>query len=99
MRCSDSVHTEGIEMGQLAGKVAVVTGGSAGIGLATAQRFADEGARVYITGRRQDELDTAVAKIGHRAVGVRADVANPGDMDDLYAKVAADGNRLDVVVA
>ncbi|MFC0551719.1 SDR family NAD(P)-dependent oxidoreductase [Planotetraspora thailandica] len=86
-------------MGQLAGKVAVVTGGSAGIGLATAQRFAEEGALVYITGRRQEELDAAVAEIGHGAVGVRGDVAMPADVDRLYAKVSEDGHRIDAVVA
>ena len=86
-------------MGQLAGRVAVVTGGSAGIGLATAQRFAEEGALVYITGRRQGELDAAVAKIGHGAVGVRSDVTDPEDVDRLYAQVSEDGHRIDAVVA
>lgn len=86
-------------MGQLNGKVAVVTGGSTGIGLATAQRFADEGAHVYLTGRRQGELDAAVAKVGHDAVGLQGDVARPEDLDRLYAKVQADGNRIDVLVA
>jgi NAD(P)-dependent dehydrogenase (short-subunit alcohol dehydrogenase family) len=86
-------------MGPLAGKVAVVTGGSAGIGLATAQRFAEEGALVYITGRRQGELDSAVAKIGHGAVGVRGDVTKLEDVDRLYATVAEDGHRVDALVA
>lgn len=62
-------------MGKLDGKIAIVTGGSAGIGLATAQRFAEEGALVYLTGRRQAELESAVAKVGHGAVGVQGDVA------------------------
>ena len=62
-------------MGKLEGKVAVITGGNSGIGLATAQRFADEGAHVFITGRRQAELDQAVKQIGHGAVAVQGDVA------------------------
>ncbi|GAA4585821.1 SDR family oxidoreductase [Planotetraspora phitsanulokensis] len=86
-------------MGKLAGKVAVVTGGSAGIGLATAQRFAEEGALVYITGRRQQDLDAAVAKIGHGAVGVRGDVTRPEEVDRLYATVSEHGHRIDAVVA
>ncbi|GII34497.1 oxidoreductase [Planotetraspora mira] len=86
-------------MGQLANRVAVVTGGSTGIGLATAQRFAEEGAHIYITGRRQEELDAAVAKIGHGAVGVRGDVTDPGDVDRLYARVSEHGHRIDAVVA
>lgn len=83
-------------MAQLDNTTAVVTGASAGIGLAIAQRFADEGALVYMTGRRQEELDAAVAKVGHGAIGVRADVTNSADMDRLYATVA--GN-IDIVVS
>jgi NAD(P)-dependent dehydrogenase (short-subunit alcohol dehydrogenase family) len=87
-------------MGLLDHKTAVVTGGNSGIGLATAQRFIDEGAdRVFITGRRQPELDAAVDKLGSRAVAVCGDVGEPGDLDRLYADVGAAGNGLDVVLA
>ena len=75
-------------MGKLDGTVAVVTGGTSGIGLATAQRFALEGAHVFITGRRQAELDAAVKSIGPRATGVQGDVANLADLDRLYAAVS-----------
>jgi NAD(P)-dependent dehydrogenase (short-subunit alcohol dehydrogenase family) len=86
-------------VGQLDGKTAVVTGGSTGIGLASARRFAEEGAQVYVTGRRQGELDAAVALIGCGAVGVRGDVSNPDDLDRLYERVAGDGRRVDVLFA
>jgi NAD(P)-dependent dehydrogenase (short-subunit alcohol dehydrogenase family) len=86
-------------MGQLDGKTAIVTGGSTGIGLASAQRFAAEGAYVYITGRRQDVLDAAVATIGHGATGVRGDVADLAGLDRLYATVANDNRRIDVLYA
>jgi NAD(P)-dependent dehydrogenase (short-subunit alcohol dehydrogenase family) len=86
-------------VGKLTGKVAVVTGASAGIGLATAQRFAEEGAFVYLTGRRQTELDAAAAKVGHDAVGVQGDVAKAEDVARLYATVAERGHRIDVLVA
>ena len=81
------------------GKVAVVTGGSEGIGLATAKRFAAEGAFVYVTGRRQDTLDAAVAEIANGAVGVRGDVGNSADIDALYARIAGDHGRVDIVFA
>jgi NAD(P)-dependent dehydrogenase (short-subunit alcohol dehydrogenase family) len=68
---------------KLAGKVAVVTGGSSGIGLATAKRFVDEGAYVFITGRRQNELDAAVKQIGQNVTSVRSDVAKLADIDKL----------------
>lgn len=80
-------------------KVVVVTGGSDGIGFATAKAFAAEGARVYITARRQDRLDAAVAEIGHGAVGVQGDVGNLGDLDRLYAKIKGEHGRVDVVFA
>jgi NAD(P)-dependent dehydrogenase (short-subunit alcohol dehydrogenase family) len=84
-------------MGQLDNKVAIITGGSAGIGLATAQRFTEEGAVVYLTGRRQEELEEAATKAG--AVGVQGDVTNDEDLDRLYDKVKSDGRRIDVLVA
>jgi NAD(P)-dependent dehydrogenase (short-subunit alcohol dehydrogenase family) len=83
----------------LAGKTAVITGGNGGIGLATARRFVDEGATVFITGRRQAELDAAVKQLGSAATGVQGDVANPADLDKLYAAVADRGSRIDVVFA
>ncbi|MFD3457666.1 SDR family NAD(P)-dependent oxidoreductase [Streptomyces sp. NPDC058691] len=86
-------------MGQLDGKTAIVTGGTSGIGLATAERFAAEGAHVFVTGRRQDALDAAVARIGHNATGVRGDVAVPADLDRLYAAVARQNRRIDVLYA
>lgn len=81
------------------GKIVAITGGSEGIGLATAQRFAEEGATVYITGRRQDALDEALRAIGHGAVAVQGDASNLDDLDKLYARIQADHGRLDVVFA
>ncbi|MEV7864597.1 SDR family oxidoreductase [Streptomyces sp. NPDC088124] len=87
-------------MGQLEGKTAVVTGGSTGIGLATAVRLADEGAYVFVTGRRASELEAAVKTVGaHRAAAVVGDIAKPEDLDRLYEAVQARGRGLDVLVA
>jgi NAD(P)-dependent dehydrogenase (short-subunit alcohol dehydrogenase family) len=83
----------------LAGKVAVITGGTSGIGLAIAQRYAAEGARVFITGRRQEALDAAVAQIDGEVTGVRADAASAADTEALYAVVREAAGRIDVVVA
>jgi NAD(P)-dependent dehydrogenase (short-subunit alcohol dehydrogenase family) len=83
--------------GKLADKIALVTGGSSGIGLATARQFILEGAFVYITGRRQTELDTAVESLGAQARGIRADVSNLADLDALYAQIQREKGRLDVV--
>ena len=86
--------------GKLEGKIALVTGGSSGIGLATAQLFVKEGAHVYITGRRQAELDKAVKSIGARHVtAVRGDASNLDDLDRLFAQIKQEKGRLDVVFA
>jgi NAD(P)-dependent dehydrogenase (short-subunit alcohol dehydrogenase family) len=82
---------------RLAGKIAVVTGGSTGIGFASAKRFAAEGARVFITGRRQAELDSAVAAIGGNATGLQADSAKMTDLNQLYAQLKADAGRIDIL--
>jgi NAD(P)-dependent dehydrogenase (short-subunit alcohol dehydrogenase family) len=84
---------------KLAGKVAVITGGSSGIGLATARKFVEEGAYVFITGRRKVELDNAVALIGRNVTAVQGDVANLADLDRLYDTIAAEKGVVDVVVA
>jgi NAD(P)-dependent dehydrogenase (short-subunit alcohol dehydrogenase family) len=81
-------------MPRLEGKIAVITGGSTGIGLATAKRFVKEGAYVFITGRRQAELDEAAAEIGSNVTAVQGDVANPSDLDRLYQTVAAKKAKL-----
>ena len=89
-------------MKKLEGKVAVITGGSSGIGLATAQRFVDEGAYVFITGRRQSELDAAVKQIGknnNNVTGVQGDVSNLADLDRLYATVKEQKGRIDILFA
>ena len=85
--------------GKLEGRVAVVTGGNSGIGLATAKRFVAEGAYVFITGRRQAELDRAVEEIGPRAVGIRANSSNLADLDGLYDRVKIEKGRIDVLFA
>src|SRR5271155_2073152 len=86
-------------MGLLTGKTAVITGGSTGIGLATAKRFVEEGAYVFINGRSQAELDAAVKEIGENFTGVLGDGSKQGDRDRLYAAVADTGRRLDIVFA
>ena len=86
-------------MPALTGKVAVITGGNSGIGLATAQRFVDEGAFVFITGRRQPELDAAVAQIGRNVVAIRADVSSLDDLDRLYQEIAAKKGKIDILFA
>jgi NAD(P)-dependent dehydrogenase (short-subunit alcohol dehydrogenase family) len=86
-------------MGRLAGKVAVITGGNSGIGLAAAKRFVSEGAYVFITGRRQDELDNAVATLGSGSRGVQGDVSNLDDLDRLFATVRAEKGHVDVLFA
>ena len=84
---------------KLEGKVAVITGGNSGIGLATARRYVAEGAHVFITGRRQAELDEAVRQIGKHVTGVPGDVSNLADLDRLFATVKRQHSRLDVLFA
>src|SRR6202045_2437892 len=86
-------------MGKLQGKVAVITGGTTGIGLASAKLFVKEGAYVFITGRRQKELDEAVKAIGGNVTGVQGDVAKLADLDRLYETVSKQKGRIDVVFA
>src|ERR1700678_4672086 len=86
-------------MSKLKGKVAVITGGTTGIGLATAHLFVREGAHVFITGRRQKVLDQAVKAIGSNVTGVQGDVANLSNLDRLYETVKATGRRIDIVFA
>jgi NAD(P)-dependent dehydrogenase (short-subunit alcohol dehydrogenase family) len=84
---------------RLDGKIAVITGGSSGIGLATGERFVEEGAYVFITGRRQSELDKAVKQIGKNVIGVRGDVSDLSDLDRLYETVKQQKGRIDILVA
>jgi NAD(P)-dependent dehydrogenase (short-subunit alcohol dehydrogenase family) len=86
-------------MGKLEGKIAVVTGGSSGIGLATAKQFVNEGAYVFITGRRHPELAAAVKEIGRNVTGVQGDVSNLGDLDRLFAQIKREKGKLDIVFA
>jgi NAD(P)-dependent dehydrogenase (short-subunit alcohol dehydrogenase family) len=84
-------------VGKLDNKVALVTGGNSGIGLATAKRFVAEGAHVYITGRRQKELDAAVKEIGGNVTGVQGDVSKPADLDRLFDTIRKQKGRLDTI--
>lgn len=85
--------------GKLEGKVAVITGGTSGLGLATAERFVAEGAHVFVTGRRPLELDGAVEKIGRNVTGVQGDISSMADLDRLYATVKDEKGRVDVLFA
>ena len=88
-----------LQMGRLEGKVAVITGANSGIGLASAKRFAAEGARVFMTGRRKKELDAAVAEVGHNSRGIEGDVANLADLDRLFAVVKDEAGAIDILFA
>jgi len=85
--------------GKLNNKIAVITGGSSGIGLATAKKFVNEGAYVFITGRRQSELDKAVAEIGSNVTAIQGDISDLDDLDRLYATIKAEKGSLDIIVA
>jgi NAD(P)-dependent dehydrogenase (short-subunit alcohol dehydrogenase family) len=84
---------------KLEGKIAVITGGNSGIGLATAKRFVSDGAYVFITGRRQNELDAAVSEIGKNVTGIQGDVSNLADLDRLYTMVKDQKGHLDILFA
>jgi NAD(P)-dependent dehydrogenase (short-subunit alcohol dehydrogenase family) len=86
-------------MGRLEGKIAVITGSNSGIGLASAKRFVAEGAHVYMTGRRQEELDKAVQAIGTGVTAVQSDVSDLEDLDRVFAKVRSDRGHIDVLFA
>src|SRR5918996_1268833 len=91
--------SKGEVMGKLEGKVAVITGGSSGMALASAKRFVEEGAYVFITGRRQEQLDEAVKLIGRNVTGVRGDAANLDDLDRLFDTVKREKGKIDVLFA
>jgi NAD(P)-dependent dehydrogenase (short-subunit alcohol dehydrogenase family) len=86
-------------MGKLEGKIALITGGNSGIGLATAKQFVNEGAYVFITGRREPELAEAVKEIERNVTAIQGDVSNPGDLDRLFAQIKREKGRLDIVFA
>jgi NAD(P)-dependent dehydrogenase (short-subunit alcohol dehydrogenase family) len=90
---------KGAVMGKLEGKVAVITGGSSGLALASAQRFVQEGAYVFITGRRQEALDEAVKLIGRNVTAVRSDAANLDDLDRLFDTVKREKGKIDILFA
>src|ERR1700733_8155879 len=86
-------------MSKLNGKIALITGGTTGLGFATAERFLSEGAEVIITGRRQAELDSAVKSLGGNILGIQGDVSNLADLDRLYATIQKEKGDLDIVFA
>jgi NAD(P)-dependent dehydrogenase (short-subunit alcohol dehydrogenase family) len=96
---SEQMTTKENSMAKLEGKIALITGGNSGIGLATAKRFVDEGAYVFITGRRDPELAAAVKDIGKNVTGVQGDVSNIGDLDRLFAQISREKGKLDIVFA
>jgi NAD(P)-dependent dehydrogenase (short-subunit alcohol dehydrogenase family) len=96
---TDGLTRQGGQMAKLEAKIALVTGGNSGIGLATAKRFASEGAYVFITGRRDGELAAAVKEIGKNATGIQGDVSKLGDLDRLFSQIKRERGRLDVVFA
>jgi NAD(P)-dependent dehydrogenase (short-subunit alcohol dehydrogenase family) len=96
----DQAHQpKGDYMGKLDGKIALITGGNSGIGLATAKQFVNEGAYVFITGRREAELTAAVKEIGRNVTGVQGDVSNLADLDRLFDQIKQEKGKLDIVFA
>jgi len=93
------MKANGKNVGKLEGKIALITGGNSGIGLATAKQFVSEGAYVFITGRREPELAAAVKEIGRNVTGVQGDVSNLGDLDRLFAQIKREKGKLDIVFA
>src|SRR5271163_2892104 len=93
------MNSKGVVVGKLDGKVAVITGGSTGMALAGAKLFVDEGAHVFITGRRQEALDEAVKLIGRNVTGVQGDAANLDDLDRLFDTVKREKGKIDVLYA
>jgi NAD(P)-dependent dehydrogenase (short-subunit alcohol dehydrogenase family) len=96
---SGKMTTKGKYMGKLEGKIALITGGNSGIGLATAKRFVTEGAYVFVTGRRDPELAAAAKEIGRNVTGVQGDVSSLGDLDRLFAQIKREKGTLDIVFA
>src|SRR6202035_2882765 len=92
-------HTKEEYMGKLDAKIALVTGGNSGIGLATAKQFVREGAYVFITGRRKAELDAAAKEIGRNVTGAQGDVSNLADLDRLFDQIKREKGKLDIVFA
>src|SRR5216117_3913937 len=86
-------------MGKLEGKIALITGGNSGIGLATAKEFVNEGAHVFITGRRDPQLTAEVKEIGRTVAGVQGDVSNLDDLDRLFAQIKREKGKLDIFFA
>jgi NAD(P)-dependent dehydrogenase (short-subunit alcohol dehydrogenase family) len=99
LKNSESTTTKEKYMGKLEGKIALITGGNSGIGLATAKQFVNEGAYVFITGRRDQELAAAVKEIGRNVTGIQGDVANLADLDRLFAQIKREKGNLDIVFA
>jgi NAD(P)-dependent dehydrogenase (short-subunit alcohol dehydrogenase family) len=93
------MKTEGSISGRLEGKIALITGGNSGIGLATAKQFVKAGAFVFITGRRQQELNTAVKEVGRNVIAVQSDVSKMGDLDRLFSQIKREKDRLDILFA